>query len=281
MSSKTLCASPPSLTHLTSVVCTCFLPCPQHFSCSASLRAPCSQHRAELLAPPLKLCPAGASACRGVFLFLWDPTALHLPSTGHRKPVMTYCSNSENDMEIKRWHRNSCWLCRDWKTAPRNRVQTVSFYFYTQKSIPNFQRYFVSGLLFSFHNSQCSPRSLNVIMQRGRTGTISPLKPLYWHTCKTKINCSLLPTLLMPASVCNFLLLFLFTFSSLGENHFIFHTLLAAGILQMREAGLRCSYPIPQQKSLQTYGAVTTLSFRWRGKQASGLGSFVMLRLLD
>lgn len=143
----------------------------------------------------------GASACRGVFLFLWDPTALHLPSTGHRKPVMTYCSNSENDTEIKRWHRNSCWLCRDWKTAPRNRVQTVSFYFYTQKSIPNFQRYFVSGLLFSFHNSQCSPRSLNVIMQRGRTGTISPLKPLYWHTCKTKIN--LLPASYTPhASFC-------------------------------------------------------------------------------
>lgn len=45
-------------------------------------------------------------------------------------------------------------------------------------------------------------------MRKGRRGTISPLKPLYWHNCKTKINCSLLPTPLplMPASACNFLL---------------------------------------------------------------------------
>lgn len=127
----------------------------------------------------------------------------------------------------------------------------VSFYFYRQKSIPNFQRYFVSGLLFSFHNSQCGPRSLNVIMQRGRTGTISPLKPLYWHTCKTKINCSLLPTPLMPASVCNFSLFFFLNFQLITRKSFYFHILLAAGILQMREAGLRCIYLIPQQKSLQ------------------------------
>ena len=63
---------------------------------------------------------------------------------------------------------------------------------------------------FFFRNSQFGPSwvILNIIMQRGRTGTISPLKPLYRHNCKTKINCSLLPTPLplMPASVCNFLL---------------------------------------------------------------------------
>lgn len=79
-----------------------------------------------------------------------------------------------------------------------------------------FQRFLELGFVFCvwfiifFHNSQCGPSwvILNVIMQRGRTGTISPLKPPYWHNCKTKINCSLLPTPLplMPASVCNFLL---------------------------------------------------------------------------
>lgn len=81
----------------------------------------------------------------------------------------------------------------------------------------------MSGLLFSFHNSQCGPRSLNVIMQRGRTGTISPLKPLYWHTCKTKIK--LLPASYTPhASFCLqlFLFFFFFTFSSLRESRFIF-----------------------------------------------------------
>lgn len=127
-------------------------------------------------------------------------------------------------METERWHRNSWWLCKDWKTAWRNKSLDGQFLFLQKKkSIPNFQRCFVSGLLFSFHNSQCGPRPLNVIMQRGRTGTISPLKPLYWHTCKTKINCSLLPTPLMPASARNFFwFFFFFTFSSLRERHFIF-----------------------------------------------------------
>lgn len=61
-----------------------------------------------------------------------------------------------------------------------------------------------------FHSSQCSPSWVirNIIMQRGMMGTIFPLKPPYWHNCKTKINCSLLPIPLpfMPASVSNFFL---------------------------------------------------------------------------
>lgn len=153
----------------------------------------------------------------------------------------------------------------------------VSFYFYRQKSIPNFQRCFVSGLLFSFHNSQCSPRSLNVIMQRGRTGTISPLKPLYWHTCKTKINCSLLPTPLMPASVCNlFFLLSAHYKKVILFSHF-------AGCWNSPNEGSRAEMHLSHSsaKIPATYGAVMTPSFRWRGKQASGLGSFVTLHLLD
>lgn len=154
----------------------------------------------------------------------------------------------------------------------------VSFYFYRQKSIPNFQRYFVSGLLFSFHNSQCGPRSLNVIMQRGRTGTISPLKPLYWHLQDKN---KLLPASYTPhASFCLQLFSFFFFlyFQLITRKSFYFHILLAAGILQMREAG-HLSHP--SAKIPATYGAVMTLSFRWRGKQASGLGSFVTLHLLD
>lgn len=43
-------------------------------------------------------------------------------ANGHRELVMIYSLYTENIMEIKRWHRNSCWLCRDWKTTWRNRV---------------------------------------------------------------------------------------------------------------------------------------------------------------
>lgn len=78
-----------------------------------------------------------------------------------------------------------------------------------------------------------------------------------------------------------FFYLFNFYFQLITRKSFYFHILLAAGILQMREAGLRCIYLIPQQKIPATYGAVMTPSFRWRGKQASGLGSFVTLHLLD
>lgn len=123
----------------------------------------------------------------------------------------------------------------------------VSFYFYRQKSIPNFQRYFVSGLLFSFHNSQCGPRSLNVIMQRGRTGTISPLKPLYWHLQDKN---KLLPASYTPhASFCLQLFSFFFyTFNSLQESNFIFTF---CWQLEFSKWGKQGIYLIPQQKSLQ------------------------------
>lgn len=185
-------------------------------------------------------------------------------------------------METERWHRNSWWLCKDWKTAWRNKSLDGQFLFLQKKkSIPNFQRCFVSGLLFSFHNSQCGPRPLNVIMQRGRTGTISPLKPLYWHTCKTKINCSLLPTPLMPASARNFFWFFSFLLSAHYEKVTLFSHF--AGSWNSPNEGSRAEMHLshPSAKIPATYGAVMTLSFMWRGEQASGLGSFVTLRLLD
>lgn len=80
---KLLCAFPPSFKQLTNHVCTCFLHCPQDCSCSASLRAPCNQHRARALGTTSKMMPSTTSAltCRRFSLFLCNPPALHLSST--------------------------------------------------------------------------------------------------------------------------------------------------------------------------------------------------------
>lgn len=112
----------------------------------------------------------------------------------------------------------------------------------------------MSDFFFPPHNSQCGPSwvILNIIMQRGRTGTISPLKPLYWHNCKTKINCSLLPIPLplMTASVCKFLLsahyekviLLPHLAGSWNSPNEVSRAEMHALISQQKPRNIRCSY---------------------------------------
>lgn len=145
--------------------------------------------------------------------------------------LMIYSSNTENNMKRERWHRNSYWLCREWKAASKRDFRgSVSIFTNKKKTQtttkPTFQRFLELSFVFCvwfiifFHNTQYGPSwvILNVIMQRGRTGTISPLKPLYWHNCKTKNKLLSASYTSSPhASFC----LQLFTLSSLQESNFI------------------------------------------------------------
>lgn len=87
--------------------------------------------------------------------------------------------------------------------------------------------------------------------------TISPLKPLYWQNCKTQINvCGFLQLL----SSCQ-LLSATFYFKLIMRKGFYCYIWLAAGILQMRQTGLRHMLS-SLSKILVTYGAVMSPSFK-------------------
>lgn len=90
----------------------------------------------------------------------------------------------------------------------------------------------------------------------------------------------LLPASYTPhASFC--LKLFSFLLSAHYEKVILFSHF--AGSWNSPNEGSRAEMHLshPSAKIPATYGAVMTPSFRWRGKQAAGLGSFVTLHLLD
>lgn len=120
----------------------------------------------------------------------------------------------------------------------------------------NFQRRLKLDFPF-FSSITVNVVQAGLIIQTGRTVTISPLKPLYWHNCKTKINVHGSPHL---SSSCRLLSATLY-FKLIMRKGFYCCIWLAAGILQMRQTGPRQMLS-SLSKNLVTYGAVMSPSFK-------------------